>query len=220
MTNKDWLPASREARLQMANAWETVLPAKKTLWNIPESAIDTLHERAGVLSSFLETPIANRTSYINAGIRNAEKMLVEQMRDMKKRYFYDPPLIDADFILLGLKPKDVVPTYIGIPTGIPVLSITYDKTGRIQLNINVIDSNQPDSRSNYGFKISYGIFSQDQTAPTLAESLHEHRFTRQKKIRFSFNPADKGKIVYFCARCENSKGMEGDWSQIVSTFIN
>ena len=141
------------------------------------------------------------------------------MRDVKKRYFYEPPLVEADFIALGLKPKDAVPTFIGRPTGIPLLSAEYDRTGRIIIQIKVVEGQQTDERTNYGCQMYYAVYAAGDPLPASGDELRNHRFTRQKKMSFSFAPADRGKTAFFCARCENSKGDAGDWGAMISALI-
>jgi hypothetical protein len=41
--------------------------------------------------------------------------LTEFMRYFKKRYFLSPPLTEADFVSLGLRPHDKHPTPSGVP---------------------------------------------------------------------------------------------------------
>jgi hypothetical protein len=203
----------------MAQDWASILFAKKTAWGVPQAALDDISDKAEHLKTLLETPQAARTPALNAQIRTAEKDLTKAMRDVKKRYFHAPPLADADFVSLGLRPKDTTPTNVGRPTGVPALSVTYDKTGRINVHIKVVEGATTDARTNYGFQIYYGAFAAGSEMPASGEDLRQRRFSRQKSLNFSFQPADKGKTAFFAARCENSKGDAGDWGAMVQAVI-
>jgi hypothetical protein len=60
--------------------------------------------------------VSNFTPVATAECRARFETLVSAMRDLKKRYFLTPPLQDADYISLGLKLHDSIPTQSGAPT--------------------------------------------------------------------------------------------------------
>jgi hypothetical protein len=61
-----------------------------------------------------------RTSVATAQCKAAFDALAEKMRDIKRRYFLSPPLTEADYIALGLKPHNTTST----PSGSPVAQVT------------------------------------------------------------------------------------------------
>jgi hypothetical protein len=67
------------------------------------------------------------------------------MRFFKSRYFLSPPLLDADFISLGLKPRDTKPTPI-------------PAAHTLELHLRPVADTAPDPHhSDYGFRVYFGI---------------------------------------------------------------
>jgi hypothetical protein len=116
--SKDWFPAGRDKQLAMARNWTGILPAKGTAWRIPPAEIQDLANLTAAAESALglATNDATRTPVATARCRDAFKQLGGKMRDIKRRYFYEPPLTGADMVSLGLKPRDTIHTPISAPT--------------------------------------------------------------------------------------------------------
>jgi hypothetical protein len=145
--------------------------------------------------------------------------MVEAMRDVKKRYFYEPPLTDADFVSLGLKPKDTTPTAIEEPKGQADADIAYPGKTQLELRIKHVDGTPLDPRSDYGCRVYHGVYAPDETPPESGEDLRESLFSKRRKLMYSFGPKSSGKTAYFCIRYENSKGQKGPWGPIFSAII-
>ncbi|MDR2808364.1 MAG: hypothetical protein LBB43_05070, partial [Spirochaetaceae bacterium] len=89
--SRNWFPRNRAAQLMM--------------WNIPASVLTELHARTSAAETAL-TEVQNediRTPVAAAQCREGFRVLEEGMRDIKKRYFYVPPLQESDLVSLGLK---------------------------------------------------------------------------------------------------------------------
>jgi hypothetical protein len=116
-TTRDWLPTSREQQLEMADDWISVCTVKQTDWNIPGPAITELTTLRDTARAALETAKneTTRTPVATAQCKEAFDALTAFMRDFKRRYFLSPPLLDSDYISLGLKPHDPTPTPSGVP---------------------------------------------------------------------------------------------------------
>ena len=114
----DWFPSAREAILRMVKAWLFFIATKLQAWGIPECVAQNLSVLAITADTSLEAaknePI--RTPAATARCNEAFGALTAAMWDMKNRYFLTPPLSDADFVALGLKPCDTTPTLSGTPT--------------------------------------------------------------------------------------------------------
>ena len=97
-----------------------------------------------------------RTPVATARCREAFDALTAFMRDFKRRYFLFPPLSDADFVSLGLKPHDSAPTASGTPTA-QVMVETY-LVGRHELGITIIYvTGSPSDSANKGYRIWYSV---------------------------------------------------------------
>jgi len=215
----DWLPASKPAMIEMARNWGTKLAEKKQVWNVPDSAVANLDGKTDVLETLAAIPSAERTPTINAQINSAQKALAETMRDVKKRYFFVPPLTDADLVSLGLKPKDTNPTPIAQPAVRPAATVKLKGAGAFDLHIAPERDISAEKKSYYGCKIVYELFEQGAPAPTTEKQLAEGRFVRKKRESFVFQPSDSGKRAFFALRYENSKGDAGPWCPMFSVLI-
>jgi hypothetical protein len=216
---EDWLPASREARIAMAENWEALILLHHARWDIPSEKVDMLTNPIATLKGLTATPKSQRTPAFNAEIRTSDKNLETALRTFKRRYFYDPPLKEADFISLGLKPKDAIPTAVGDPVGLVAATVKYPNPGAIELLIGHVEGTPFDERANYGVKIRYALFAADALPVDDVNLLLESRFTRRKKELLTFEKKDTGKTAVFCLRYENSKGAAGQWGPFVSALI-
>ena len=218
-TSNDWLPNTRNGKLAMAETWCEFMSEKLDAWNIPSTAITKLAAAVTAAKNAIAVPDGSRNAITNAQLKMAFEQLTAEMRDIKKRYLYNPPLTDADFAALGLKPKDVNPTPVAPPTGQAEADISYPGRTQLQLQIQHIAGTPLDAKANYGYRIYFGAYTAADTPPATGKDLRESKFTRQKKNLFTFEPEDAGKTAYFCIRYENSKGETGPWGVILSAFI-
>jgi hypothetical protein len=95
---------------------------------------------------------------ITAQCKAAFDTLIEKMWFIKSCYFLSPPLTDADFISLELKPKDTARTPIPAPTDQTEADISRPGVHLLELYLRPIAGFLPDPhRSDYGFRIYWGI---------------------------------------------------------------
>jgi hypothetical protein len=164
-------------------------------------------------------PKKERTVGTNATLKEAFAKLTEKMRDIKKRYFFVPPLTEADLAILGLHPQDTTHTPIGKPVGKFEAKITYTSSGALQVNIIADADSAAHSKSNFGYRIYHGVYASGDTPPATGKDLRESRFSHHKKFVFTFEPEERGKTAYFCIRAENGKGDAGEWGDLSSAII-
>ncbi|MDR0635405.1 MAG: hypothetical protein LBF91_10570, partial [Azoarcus sp.] len=81
---------------------------------------------------------------VTAQTKAAFAALTEKMRFFKNRYFVSPPLIDADYISLGLKPRDTKPTPTPSPTAQAEADITYPAAHTLELRLRPLADTAPD----------------------------------------------------------------------------
>jgi hypothetical protein len=218
--SKDWLPASREEQLDMAKNWGTILSAKGTEWGIPGAVITEL----AALTNTADGALANakneatRTPVITAQCKTAFEALTAKMRDSKKRYFYVPPLADADLVSLGLKPQD---SSAHTPAGAPTAQVTGETylVGRHELGVKIVYvTGDPNDKANKGFRIWYQVLAPGETPPSDPEELTKSFYTKRKKDVIEFGYNDSGKTVWFAIQIEN-EGKKGPWGPLVSGLI-
>jgi hypothetical protein len=124
----------------------------------------------------------------------------------------------ADIVALGLKPRDPA-SPIPTPTAQPEADLAFPGIHLVQLrNIRPVSGGiPPDSRSDYGVRIFFGLSGDPTEAhrfrvaapPKSGRELPESLFTRRKRELFDFD-GESGKTVYFCLQYERpSGGREG-----------
>ena len=213
------MPTSGEAVLRMATTWGTYIPTISDRLVVPADTMGTLTQKTGAFETLFQTPQSARTPAMNAQMRTARKELETAMRDVKRRYFFSPPLTDSDIVSLGLKPKDSTPTPVGDPVGLVTATVKYPNEGALELNIKHVAGTPFDKRANYGVKVRCGVYSMEEPSPNNVNMLTDSRFTRRKKELFTFEKQDRKKIAYFCLRYESARGRAGQWSSIISAVI-
>jgi hypothetical protein len=203
----------------MAGDWISVCTVKKTGWNIPDAAIAEITTRRGNAAAALETAKneTTRTPVATAQCREAFEALAAALRDFKRRYFLSPPLVDSDYVALGLKPHDGTPT----PSGPPTAQVTVETylVGRHELGIRIVYvTGSPGDPANKGYRIWYRVAAPGETPPAGPKDLRESFFTKRKKDLIGFDFEDSGKTAYFAVQVEND-GKKGPWGPLVSALI-
>jgi hypothetical protein len=139
------------------------------------------------------------------------------MRDMKKRYFLEPPLSPPDFIALGLHPRDSVMSPAGNPTAQATVE-TY-LVGRHELGVKIIYvTGNPADAANKGYRLWYSVTAPGEAAPANPDDLRKSFFTKRKKDVIEFDFGDSGKTAHFAVQIENG-GRKGPWGPLVSALI-
>jgi hypothetical protein len=219
----------------MTKDWLQVLSSATPPWGIPIEEVSALQELMETAEELLEqAESSERTEVITAECKAAFEALIDKMRFIKSHYFLTPPLTDADYISLRLKPKDSAHTPIPPPTTQAEADISRPGQHQLTLHLRAVTGSPPDPhRSEYGFRIYWGVMPvggatveqatgvkrELMKVPVSGDELPHSRFTRRKKELFDFAQEDSGKTVYFCVRYENAKGEPGPWGPIFSAII-
>jgi len=234
MAHRDWLPSSRTDQLAMANNWNTQLNTKATAWGVPSAAVNALITlTADASDAILRAQTAERNAVINQQVRTTFGALTDAMRDMKRRYFFIPPLTEPDWVSLGLRLPDTTPSTIGVPTSVVTAEISYPHKNALALSITPIAGHAYDDRADWGFRIYFGVLPQTtgiteemmlerqylRREPQNPEELSHSHFTRRKRDLIEFPYDNSGKKCFVCIRYENGKGEAGPWGPMSSSFI-
>ena len=232
--NADWLPSRRDEILGMAMKWNNVLVVKGTAWSVPEpksTELNTLTVTAQ--AAYNEAMTKDRTTVLTAKVNTAFKNLTNAMRDIKKRYFFMPPLTTTDMASLNLAVPDTNPTPVADPSGQVSATVQLVGSHLLRLIVEHVEGTPIDPKADYGSRIYWGIMPHGggtleqaagkkhylQNPPVSGEELPNSLFTKRKKEMFDFPSEDSGKKVYFCIRYENSKGKAGPWGPIINAII-
>jgi hypothetical protein len=215
----DWLPANRESILEMARNWQSVAGTGGGAWGIPPGVMQNFGSLIQAAANALAAAQneTTRTPVVTAQCKEAFDALISAMRDMKRRYFLSPPLLDSDYISLGLKPRDTTPTQSGAPTAQAAIE-TY-LVGRHELGVRIIYvTGSAADPANKGFRIWYSVVAQGETPPANPDDLRKSFYTKRKKDVIEFGFSDSGKTAYFAVQVEN-EGKKGPWGPMGSALI-
>jgi hypothetical protein len=218
-TSKDWLPNDREGQLAMAHNWVNILSGKAPSWSVPTDDCTELQTLAAAAADTLAAAQSEttRTPVATAQCREAFRQLVEKMRDMKKRWFYIPPLDESDLISLGLKIPDSTPT----PSGAPTAQVTVETylVGRHELGVKIVYvTGSATDPANKGYRIWYSVLAPGETPPANPDDLRKSFYTKRKKDVIEFDFGDSGKTAFFAVQIEN-EGRKGPWGPLVQALI-
>jgi hypothetical protein len=233
---KEWLPTTRDKILAMCIDWIIVLIASASAWNVPQNVISELQTLFALAEdAFDATQDANaRTAFINAKCKEAFDALIEKMRFIKRHYFLSPPLVDADYVALTLKPRSKTRSPVLPPTA--QVSVDISRPGIHLLDLHFRPASEASlnqHRGDYGYRYYWGVMPPGgasveaatgikrelMNVPTAGALLPFSKFTRRKKERIDFAEDDSGKRAFFCVRYENAKGEAGPWGPVISAVI-
>ncbi|MDR2551713.1 MAG: hypothetical protein LBD31_00890 [Treponema sp.] len=218
---KNWMPGVRTDQLAMSKEWMQLLGpgGKAAAWNVPVDTLTALGSAWSAAQGALDTAVneTTRTPVATARCREAFAALTEIMRDIKRRYFLDPPLTEADYISLGLKPRDTIST----PSGVPTAQVTVETylAGRHEMGVKIVYvTGNPGESANKGYRVWYALIAPGEEEPGNPEKLTKSFYTKRKKDLIEFDFEDSGKRAFLAVQVEND-GKKGPWGPMVSAVI-
>ena len=158
---------------------------------------------------------------VDTRIKNdARRTLEKSARAFVQGYIAKNPLVtNSDKTRMSLPIYDTKPTTISVPLGQATANVVYLGGQVLRLHLNHITGTPFDAKANYGCRIYYGLFADNDPLPENGKSLIQHVFTRRKREIIQFAPTDVKKTAYFCIRYENSKGQAGPWGPMFKALI-
>ena len=220
MRSKDYIPASDPKFIEFGENLFDKAGLHHEDWGVP-SAEQVI---GGALIEFKDKyakAIQPNRGKIDVSEKNAARKVAEKaIRSYVQGFLAKNPLItDTEREMLKINVYDTTPTTISAPLGQANAKVDYLGQLQLQLRIFHVENTPIDPKANYGFRIYFGIYADSDTPPANGMELRESRFTRQKKMLFTFLPTDAKKTVYFSIRYENSKGEAGTWGPLFSAVI-
>jgi hypothetical protein len=235
----DWLPRSRTAILQMARTWLVeIIASFAEAWGIPAAVMTTLGTLTQAAEQKLWQAQSNeRTPVITQECKMAFEALTGHMRDMKNRYFLQPPLTDADMVRLLLALSND-PSNIPAPVDHPGLEII--KWAPYTLGFRrFVEVDMGGAMSNHGARVYYALTETGaapapgpiqaarlagnayvlSAPPQVIDDLPASFFTQRAKDVLVLPPEASGKTCYLAARFENEKGKQGPGGTIIHAIV-
>ncbi|WP_043588009.1 hypothetical protein [Geminisphaera colitermitum] len=191
-----------------------------TRLGIPEARSNTLESLQGQWTDAWLTASApaTRTSVAVEAKSWARSNYEAEIRAVVRQYItYNDQASDADRISLGLPIHKESRTPAPVPTTYP--DYTIDTSVIRQLTIYFHDQNKTNKAKPAGTHGAEILWAIRDTPPTSIEDLTRSGFDTHSPFTLTFDENQRGKIVYFCLRWENTRGLKGPWSEIGSAII-
>jgi len=214
----DWMPHTRPAQLLLARRWFDLLPEKETAWRIPAGML----QRLGALISDAELLQERAESSLGtkgdaARVRAAFAEMVAQMRDIRRRVFFIPPLTEANFIDLGLQPPDTIRTpHIDVPE---MVDFVIHLRGIRELLVDFWIQGEAHKAKPHGYDGAVIIWGIRDTPPEQPEELTHHTMASRTPHTLTFDEAQRGQTVQIALSWQNERGITGQWSEYKSAII-
>jgi hypothetical protein len=230
----DWVPRRRTEQLAMAENWVTIIRKNGQRWKIPneiETELEGLTENAR--DSLQDVMSADRNAVNTAQNNKNFGLLIALMRNIRRRFFFVPPLTDPDLVSLGLRPASTTRTPIPAPTGQAEADVMYPGPHLLMLNIRLLSGTLIDRRADHGFRVYFGVMPTGGATPEQAASPHFYllkpavfgdelphsKFTRRRRLLMELPAQDSGMTAYFSIRLESARGKAGPWGPVFSAII-
>jgi len=216
--SNDWMPSSRSAQLAMAKRWLGLLPGKADAWRIPDGMIEQLDElavEAEALQDRADSPEGTKGDAARAIAAFHE--LVAQMRDIRRRVFFMPPLAAGDYADLGLKPPDTIRTpHIDVPE---MVDFVIHLSNIRELVVNFWIQGSPHRAKPHGYDGAVIIWDIRDTPPENPMDLAFHTMASRTPHTLTFDEAQRGRTVQIALAWQNERGILGQWSEYKSAII-
>jgi hypothetical protein len=228
MARTDWIPGTREARYHLATRiWNYLylsdyrnrigLGADSPLgqW-LDKACTPAFNAYSSATVAWLDE--ANRTILVTATFIMAEKAFLPLLREVYTLLKADPLVTDSDLEAMGLPkrsgngitlhpaPTSFVESWV-VLVGPGVLEIVYRNQGSLK---------KAKPRGIHGAEMAWGFLD---AHPVDVSELHNSLLSTKTPITLRFEGHDRGKILYFSLRWENTTGQKGPWNDIQSTVI-
>ena len=151
--------------------------------------------------------------------KEARKAFQSALRKFVRQWLaFNSKVADADREALGLKVKDIEPTPMPVPDRAP--DITLDAIKHLSHKLRLTDPANPHTQSKPKGVRAIQVFRFIGTSAPSDISQYQYvgdatRFLFESK----FTLADVGKTAYYLARYVNTRGIPGNWSNVVSAAI-
>jgi hypothetical protein len=219
MNSTDYMPTTEVKILSMTKNLAAYATINAARWKVPEPEdLPALIEKFEYCMIKMENPNHGKLDVREKN--EAKALLVKACRIYVQGFIAKNPFVtNSDKDAMGLPVYDTKSTPIADPTGQAEADIMYVGKAMLEAHFKHISSTPANDPANYGRRVYYGLFAPGETPPASGKDMHESRFTRRKKLLFTFEPEDSGKTAYFAIRYENSKGKMGPWGPMFSAII-
>jgi hypothetical protein len=130
---------------------------------------------------------------------------------------YNTHVSDDDLAEMGIYRKPSTRTPAPIPKFAPGYKISSRGHRNLEFDFfNAETGKKAKPAGVHGIEFKWGILP---IQPTDVDELIHSSFDTRTPFTLDFNESERGKIVYFCLRWENTRGEKGPWSDIAYAII-
>jgi hypothetical protein len=136
---------------------------------------------------------------------------------VKEHLEYNSLITDEDRMHMGLPVHDLHPSPAKDPHSYPLLATKLPAPGVVEIHATDSESGRkakPDGV--HGFEVKTVILDEPATE---WEQLTDSQFFTRTPGRISFSGKQRGKMLSLAARWENTRGVKGPWSDIITIII-
>jgi len=212
------MPATRAAQMAMANRWNNLFPDKAAAWGIPQTMVNRLTVLiADANDAQLRADSAEGTKGDVARARAAFHELVAHMRDIRRRFFFIPPLTEANFVDLGLEPPDNIRTpHIDVPE---MVDFVIHLSNIRELVVDFWVQGETHKAKPQGYDGAVVIWKISDAPPEGPRDFHEHTMASRTPHTLHFEETERGRTVFVALAWQNERGHLGQWSEFKSAII-
>jgi hypothetical protein len=220
MGKTDYLPSNILAYSNLVHNIRTQAGINQSRWDISPAAIAALDPLIADLDAAVkvsENPLTRTSAAICK--RNEARIAL----DMAMRLFiqgrlrHNPRITGEDLRAMGLPVYDRTATLSPDPLDKPLIKVFTPSPGIIEFRFGTKTGKRyAKPKGIRGVEIRW-ILSETPPVDWL-ELLHSESATHLP-LRLSFEGHDRGKWIYFAARWENTRGVKGPWTEILSAVI-
>jgi hypothetical protein len=221
MIRKDFIPKAYAELLQWLINFITAVGPYIERFGIAQE------EYAFIKAAFLEYQIAYQSalgptaSKLDRDNRREKAIAVTKaVRQFINRFFrYNKNLTDIDRLKLGMRMIDKTVTPVSIPSGTPIIT-RFGLSENECIFLHYKDRDVLRSKAKpygvHGVLIRWQI---SEKPPVDIQEFVHVSFSTRTPFKLTFQPHDRGKIVWFRLCWENNRGQHGPWSDLYSSII-
>lgn len=214
----DWLPARRDEQLAMAKTWVAQLPISNGAWAVTETEIAELSDLVeDAQNAMTAAGVRGGSAFENALVREAFTNMTRYMRLMHQRKFFSPPMLDSDWIRLGLRPRDNIRTPHIEVTEFVEFELNLREIREILVNFWIKGAAHRAKPDGYdGAVIVWDVLDAPPAEPS---DLNRHTMASRTPHALEFLEEERGKTVYIALAWQNERGIIGAWSEIQNAVV-
>jgi hypothetical protein len=212
------MPGKRANQLEMAKVWITQLPLANGAWTITPLEISELADFADDAERSMDRAAADKGSEVaNARAREAFAAMIRCMRFIHQRRFFTPPMLDSDWLRLGLRPRDLIRTpHIDVKEVVEY-ELRLRNIREVLVDFWIKGADHKAKPAGYdGAVIIWDILDAPPPDPS---SLTRHTMASKTPHALEFTEEERGKTVYIALAWQNERGLIGAWSEIQSAVV-